>query len=478
MLAPTVAKHFERPQITRGEAMLKIPVGLVAVLLIGAVAAAGCGSGTTERTRSVTRTTEQASAAGFPATPAGRQLRWFVTQLNSGRVPATAEISAHFTPAFLKAVPPAKFVSSLVPLAADGPFRYGGSQPASSPEQLVARFDGAKGTSVMITIVVTHETPHLISGLLIQLAAPKLVSWKATDAALVKLADRPSMLAAEVRSGHLETVHAIYPDRAGAIGSAFKLYVLGALGRAIEAGKASWQEELAINSAWKSIPSGEMQNEPAGKRFPIRRYAGQMIAISDNTATDHLIRRLGRSVVEKAFVQLGNHSATRNVPLLTTREMTVLKLNAPVGLMHKYARADSAARQRLIPRIDAIALSTKGVAAWTTPRAIETIEWFASPADLGRAMAGLARLARVSRLAPIRSILSKNPGIPVDTKVWRYVGYKGGSEPGVVSLAWYLERRDGRAFVLAIVLNDRKHDIDLLPAMTASTGAIELLSRS
>lgn len=458
--------------------MPKIPVGLVAVLLVGAIAAAGCGSSTTERTRSVARTTERTSAAGIPATPAGRQLRWFVERLNSRKAPPTTEISAHFTPAFLKAVPPAKLVSSLEPIATEGPFRYGQSQPGSTSDRLAARFDGASGMSILISIAVTPEAPHRISGLLIQPAAsPELASWRAIDAALAKLADRPSLLAAEVHGERLQTVHALDPDRAGAIGSAFKLYVLAALGNAIEAGKASWREELAIRSEWKSIPSGEMQNEPAGARFPVRRFAGQMIAISDNTATDHLIRRLGREAVEKAFVQLGNHSARRNVPLLTTREMTVLKIDTSAGLMRTFAHADTAARRRLLSRIDSIPLSIED-ADWSEPRAIDTIEWFASPANLGRAMVGLIRLARSSQLAPIRPILSKNSGVSVDPKVWRYAGFKGGSEPGVLALAWYLERRDGRAFVLAIVLNDRTQDIGAASAVNAAIAAIELLARS
>ena len=73
-------------------------------------------------------------------------------------------------------------------------------------------------------------------------------------------------------------------DEAGAIGSAFKLYVLGALARAVADGDATWQERLAIRDAWKSLPSGAMRDEPAGSAFTLRHYAEQMISVSDNTA--------------------------------------------------------------------------------------------------------------------------------------------------------------------------------------------------
>jgi hypothetical protein len=49
----------------------------------------------------------------------------------------------------------------------------------------------------------------------------------------------------------------------------------------------------------------------------------------------------------------------------------------------------------------------------------------------------------------VGSILRKNPGIPHDPKVWKSVGFKGGSEPGVMTLTLLLERTDGRWFVLS-----------------------------
>ena len=457
--------------------MPKIPVGLVATLLIGAIAAAGCNSHTTARTRPEPRTTAQPNAE-LPATPAGRQLSWALALLNSGRTPTTEELSAHFSTAFLEAVPPAKLIAGIAPVTAAKPYHYAGSMTPPDRLQLVARLDSEQGASLRVSIKVADNPAHLIEGLLIQPIASRPSGWREIDTGLEKLASQASMLAAEVRRGRLETVHALYPNRAGAVGSAFKLYVLGALGQAIDKGKASWQEKLAIRDAWKSIPSGQMQNEPAGKHFRLLRYAQLMIAISDNTAADHLIRRLGRTTVEREYGQLGNRSRRRGFPLLTTREMTVLKIDAPAALVRAYTRAGYEARLRLLPRIDAIPLSGLGV-VWDSPRFIDRIEWFASPADLGRAMVGLQQLARRLGLAPIRAILSKNPGVQLDTKIWRYAAYKGGSEPGVLCFSWYLERRDGRAFVLAIVLNDSKRaEADLISPVSVAQGAMALLAHS
>jgi hypothetical protein len=43
-----------------------------------------------------------------------------------------------------------------------------------------------------------------------------------------------------------------------------------------------------------------------------------------------------------------------------------------------------------------------------------------------------------------RAILSRNPGIGPDGAAhWRYVGFKGGSEPGVITLNYLVETRSG-----------------------------------
>lgn len=88
----------------------------------------------------------------------------------------------------------------------------------------------------------------------------------------------------------------------------------------------------------------------------------------------------------------------------------------------------------------------------------------------------LGEVAKRPGLAHVRSILARNPGILLDSGIWRSTAFKGGSDPGVLSLAWLLERRDGRTFALAIVLNDQKHDIDQAVAVALAEGAVGLLA--
>ena len=117
-------------------------------------------------------------------------------------------------------------------------------------------------------------------------------------------------------------------------------------------------------------------------------------------------------------------------------------------------------------------------AKWTAPRFINTIEWFASPADLARAIGLLVAQSRRPGLGPVSQILAINPGIPFDPATWPYVAYKGGSEPGVISTTWYLRRSDGRAFVLSIVLNDPHGGISTSAEVSVAQAAANLLAKA
>jgi beta-lactamase class A len=416
-----------------------------------------------------------ARAVAPPPTPAGRQLEWLLTKLNGSSVPSNVELKRHFSPRFLHAVPPEHLLEALAPVWSGRPLRLGAVLARDGRLGVRVRVTTRTGASFRVVLVVSSESSHRIEGLLIQpLAQSRVDSWRAVDVALGRLGGRASLYAS-LADGHL--IHASGGHTPGAIGSAFKLYVLGALSDAIEHGRAGWREQLGIRDRWKSLPSGAMHREPAGKRFSLRHFAEQMISVSDNTAADHLIGRLGRPAIETELTALDNHSIARNQPFLTTRELFALKLAAP-ALRQVFASASSARRRQLLRRVDALEPTVRAATDWTRPRSIDQIEWFASPADLGHAMATLVDRARRPGLQAVRSILAINPGIQLDRELWPYVGFKGGSEPGVLSLTWYLQRRDERRLVLSIVINDSGHDIDTVAAVGVARAAIGLLARS
>jgi hypothetical protein len=182
-----------------------------------------------------------------------------------------------------------------------------------------------------------------------------------------------------------------------------------------------------------------------------------MISISDNTAADHLIGRLGRVAVERQQVHFGLSRPRLNTPWLTTRELFTLKLNGWPHLARTYAALPPAGRRLLLRLVvDRRPLPTLAqVQDWTDPRAVDTLEWFGSPADICRAFAGLRRQAATPGLAPVGSALSINDGgLWLDPAGWRTTWFKGGAEPGVLTLNYLARTTTGETFVVSAMLSD------------------------
>ena len=75
---------------------------------------------------------------------------------------------------------------------------------------------------------------------------------------------------------------------------------------ALDAGQLRWGEPLAMTKEVVGGGAGWMANRPVGTRFPFFEAATEMIRVSDNTATNLLIKRLGGKVqVNQRFAALG-----------------------------------------------------------------------------------------------------------------------------------------------------------------------------
>jgi Beta-lactamase enzyme family len=184
--------------------------------------------------------------------------------------------------------------------------------------------------------------------------------------------------------------------------------------------------------------------------------AAKMISISDNTAANMLINLVGRPAVEAQDRQWSGHAAL-NVPFLTTREAFILKLSRWPALANRYIAANQAGRRALLAStVDRATLPALAAGqAWATPRDTRTIEWFASADDICRAFAGLQQLAAQPALAPLGSVLSAdNGGAGLDPARWPTVWFKGGSEPGVLTLGYLATNSKGQTFVVVAMLSD------------------------
>ena len=205
-----------------------------------------------------------------------------------------------------------------------------------------------------------------------------------------------------------------------------------------------------------------------------------MISISDNTAEDMLAGLLGRGALERATRTSGMADPALDVPFLTTRELFVLKLDDWPKLAQRYLALDAAGRLALLTgTIDHVPLSTLNLQPWTEPRDVGSLKWFASPTDICHVYASLAGLARQPGLAPVARILKLNPGdMNLAPSQWRSVWFKGGSEPGVLTLNYLATTIKGQMYVASVLAEDATAPISETSAeltlISAVKGAFQL----
>jgi beta-lactamase class A len=119
-------------------------------------------------------------------------------------------------------------------------------------------------------------------------------------------------------------------DRVLPAASTIKLPILIALFQDVDAQKVKLAEKLTIDKKSISGGSGDLQEQKPGTQVSILVAATKMITISDNTATNLLIARLGgKSLLNQRFRNWGLKVTTINQPLpdlegtnvTTTREL-------------------------------------------------------------------------------------------------------------------------------------------------------------
>jgi hypothetical protein len=282
--------------------------------------------------------------------------------------------------------------------------------------------------------------------------------------------------------GTCDPVHEVAPSTPRPIGSQFKLFVLGALAEQVADGRVAWDQTVTVDDAVRSLgngpETGALQFVASGTAVSVEEAATKMISISDNTAADMLLALVGRNDVEEQ-VREWTASAAANEPFLTTKQMLLLHYSA--GLADRYLATPPDDRAAfLASSVDPLPLSEIASAFSTEPRYIDEIEWFASPDDICRTFAGLQALSAEPGLSPtVSTILSREVlGIELDPAEWPTVWYKGGSEPGVLTLGWLATNRDGETFVVEAMVSNTDATLaeDAITDLIALAGdAFELL---
>ncbi len=404
--------------------------------------------------------------------PLREQASWVLDHLAPGATgPSAPEVRERFAAEFLEQVPADQIAPILAGVREESRLHLTAVGPVEEGPQ------GTFSTRLSLTgeqalrVVLSVDDQGRIAGLLLQPGPPEdlpqVASWHALAQEFAALGGTTRLYVGQVSEGTCRTEHATAAEPVAApSGSIFKLIVLAAVVEAIEADELSWDQELTITPGLKSLPSGQLQDRPDGSRVSVQEAATLMISISDNTATDLLMDAVGEQRLTDVVARISDQPE-RLTPLLTTREFFELGWNAPT-VREQWASADPAARTALLATLphDLAELRSNPFAV-TEPVWQQGVGWFLTGQEICTAHAILAQQAGTPAGAPVRQILSANPGLPAPGEA-SYQGFKGGSAPGVLAYSFYLETRaeDARADAAGtgeVLVVQVSHDGPILP---------------
>ena len=361
---------------------------------------------------------------------------------------------AVFAPSFLAEIP----VPKIRELAQHLTKRNGGVQGIAS----ITANDGYDGlftltydrAVVSMSIVLSKAPPYQVIGLQVQ-------SVRHAGDSVAKL--EREFRALPGQSGLIVTplgrkpILAVNEDAPLAVGSVFKLWLLAEAARQVEGGKRSWSDVVRLGPP--SLHSGIVQNWPEGAPMTLHTLATLAISISDNSASDTLLTALGRSNVDAMVSRAGHSNPGMTLPMLATVEAFALKTDEAADLRQIWVRGDTKERARLLSRSRSrLQLSAIDRAQFAgKPRSIDSVEWFASPADVARLLDWL-RLNGGTDALSIMGVTS--PLFKGDAARFRTVGFKGGSEIGVIAVALLLETKGGTWYAVTGAWNDPEQQVD------------------
>jgi len=356
-----------------------------------------------------------------------------------------------FDPSFQAAIPELQFKAITASLIA----QYGRpiaieSATSSNGRSGVVKLRFEKGIATLDLAVGGVDSK--VSGLRVTGFAMASDNFDKVAAEIAALPGATGFLVAEIDDARILPVAQAGADRQFAVGSTFKLYVLDELAAQVADGKRRWSDVAPL--AHQSFSSAGTANWPVGTPVTLQSLANWMISVSDNSATDTLIHLLGRETIEARMRAAGHSDPSRNIPFLTTVEAFALKGNSFANERTAFVGATDAAQRHILDvNSEKLTLANvDGVSFSGGPRFIDSLEWFASPNDLARLMIDLKKRGSAEAMAA----MAINPGVDrTAAQQWNYLGYKGGSELGVISMSLFGERKsDGKWFIVTASWNN------------------------
>lgn len=179
--------------------------------------------------------------------------------------------------------------------------------------------------------------------------------------------------------------------------------------------------------------------------------------------------------MQRQVTAFGNQRPSANVPFLTTKALFELKAAQYPARADAYLALPRWARPAAVAGLERLPLT--GLTSWPGPEKIDQLEWFGSPDDICRAFSGLQK----ENQPEIGHALSLNDGgLGLDKATFPEVWFKGGSEPGVLTLNYLARTADGRSLVTSVMVSDPVAPLDenhvTARGIAVARGAVALLA--
>ncbi len=290
-----------------------------------------------------------------------------------------------------------------------------------------------------------------------------------------------SLLVAKINSaGQCEAMVERDADIPRALASVFKIWVLGAVAKAVDDGVISMDRSIALDSNLLA-QGGAINSEPEGTLFSVQDMATLMLGISDNSATDHLHALAGRNRVDATVTEYGNSSPNDMLPLLSISQAFSLYRSFPLSEVLDYLSSSEAEQrafvtERMIPLGPVLNgpyfHSELLVDAFVKGSALSVCNAFASLRGFERSSEGFELIDNALGAAAAQPDIRNH---------WDRVWYKGGSlldndGQRVLTHAWFLESAEkGQYAVVALANNRVSGNIDSFEVQSLTSRILQLL---
>ena len=410
----------------------------------------------------------------LPPAPVTSQLNWLLGELQVGATTTTTEVNAHFDPSWLASINAAQTIAFIDSVRTSYPNARITDLISHTPTRMTALID-APGSPPPSGFFV-FGTRYTGAGLIVQFGVssfggsvqyPVDTTLTLTQAAdkFATLSTAPALLVGRIAAnGACTSIESRNAATARATASVFKTWVLGGTARAVADGSLSAADPVPLIAS-EFAQGGTINNEPLNTPFPVRDLATLMMGISDNTATDLLHERVGRTLIDQVIGEYGVAQPDLLRPLLGISEQFHVFRSFDLATANSYVNGTEMFQQQFLTN-QIVPLGPNNGGPFFHTSLLTDGTWRASPLDVCAAFSALRRVSGGSEaFKMIDRAMSAGAAQPNVRSAWDRVWYKGGSLSSgagfhVLVHAWFLEDAGRDPYVVIAMSNSVSGGID------------------